>query len=138
MAINMTRKYSKTEVWAVVTQTPPGTPVLDPVNSTPGVTITGSGDYTKSSTIGPYTISGQPVGGVGLLPLQATVAIDGAFRFPVIGASATTPVNTLVYRVTATGLLSLSSASAVAFGKIDRFIGKNSATECSVWTGKAF
>jgi hypothetical protein len=145
MALNMTRKYSsdKTQVWLVPDGTLSGAAVID-INSQPGVALVSEGGATSSTTIGPYTISGIPSGGVGLPDNYATVAIDGAFRFPVVGASNTTPVNTLVYAVisgsTVTGL-TLTAGSNVPFGKVDRFIGRadasdpTSATETSVWLG---
>lgn len=138
MALNMVHKYTKTEVWEVGTNIAPGVAVVA-VPATggapiPAVTITGSGDYTKSETVGPYTISG-PAGGVGLKPTKATVAIDGAYRFPVAGASAATAGNTLVYRTSA-GALTLTAGSNVPFGRVDRFIGETSATETSVWIGR--
>ena len=134
MALNMVHKYHKTEVWEVGTNVPPGKAVKSTTNQ-PGVTLTGSGDYTKSQVIGPYTVSGIPAGGVGLKPTKATVAVDGAFRFPVTGATSATAGNTLVYLLTG-GTLSLTSATgAIVFGKIDRFLGETAATECSVWVG---
>lgn len=135
MTLNMVHKYSKTEVWQVGTAVAPGTAVKSTQNQ-PGVTLTGSGDYTKSSTVGPYTISGIPAGGVGLPSGKATVAIDGAFRFDVTGATSATAGNTPVY-ITPAGVLTLTKGTAVnfLFGKVDRFIGEQSATETSVWVG---
>lgn len=134
MALNMVHKYSKTEVWQVGTNVAPGTAVKS-TTLQPGVTLTGSGDYVKSTTVGPYTISGIPAGGIGLPSGKATVAIDGAFRFPVTGASASTAGNALVYLLTG-GTLSLTpAAGSVIFGKVDRFIGEQAATETSVWVG---
>jgi hypothetical protein len=134
MALNMTKKYTNTEVWEVGTNVAPGTAVRSTTNQ-PGVTITGSGDYAKNTTVGPYTLSG-PAGGVGLKPTKATVATDGAFRFPVVGASAATAGNTPVY-ITPAGALTLTKGTATnfLFGKIDRFIGEESVTECSVYVG---
>lgn len=133
MAMNMTHKFTKSEVWTVGNDVAPGTAVLS-ITDQPGVTLTGSGDYTTSHAVGPYTITGIPSGGVGLLDDQATVAIDGAFRFPVAGASASTPGNTLVY-ITSAGALTLTVGTNDPFGKVDRFIGETSATETSVWIG---
>lgn len=134
MAQNMVHKYSKTEVWQVGTNVASGTAVKSTTNQ-PGVTLTDSGDRVRSQTVGPYTVSGIPSGGVGLPSGKATVAVDGAFRFPVTGASASTAGNTLVYLLTG-GTLSLTSATgAIVFGKVDRFIGEQAATETSVWVG---
>lgn len=143
MATNMTRKYTKTEVWPVPDGTLSGAAVVD-ANSQPGVTLVAEGGATSSTVIGPYTISGIPSGGVGLADNFATVAIDGAFRFPVTGASAATVSNTLVYAVVAGGAvteLTLTAGANIPFGKVDRFIGRadasagTSATETSVWIG---
>lgn len=132
MALNMTHKFTKSEVWPVGTGVAPGTAVLS-TEDQPGVTITGSGDFTKTDVIGPYTISGIPAGGVGLADDDATVAVDGAFRFPVEGATDATAVNTPVY--IAAGALTLTAEGGVLFGKIDRFIGETDAEEASVWIG---
>lgn len=133
MAKNMTHKFTKTEVWTVGNDVAPGTAVLD-INGQPGVTVTGSGDYTTTFAVGPYTITGINDTAGGLLDDQATVAVDGAFRFPVAGASAATPGNTLVY-LAADGTLTLTAGTDDPFGKVDRFIGETSATETSVWIG---
>lgn len=134
MAMNMVHKYSKTEVWQVGTNVAPGTAVRSTTNQ-PGVTLTGSGDYVKSQVIGPYTVSGIPAGGIGLPSGKATVAVDGAFRFPVTGATAATAGNTLVYITPAGVLTTANTAGNFKFGKVDRFIGEQSATETSVWVG---
>lgn len=132
MALNMTHKFTKSEVWPVGTNVAPGTAVLS-TEDQPGVTITGSGDYEVVESYGPYTIT-APAGGVGLAAEDATVAVDGAFRFPVIGADDTTPVNTPVYYDG--GDLTLTQGEGgVLFGKIDRFIGETDAEEASVWIG---
>lgn len=148
MALNMTQKYTKTEVWEVGTNKAPGQPVVQThvtVDGTvlkdapqPGFTITGSGDYAKNATVGPYTISG-PAGGVGLAATRATVAIDGAFRYNVTGATNAVLGGTLVYAVVSGGnvtSLTLTNTGNTPFGKIDRFLGEASATECSVWVGR--
>lgn len=132
MALNMTHKYTKTEVWPVGTNIAPGVAVLSTTNQ-PAVTLTGSGDYERTETVGPFEVT-FPAGGVGLLANQATVAVDGAFRFPVVGASATTDRNVLVY-ITGAGALTLTASTNAPFGKVDRFIGETSATETSVWIG---
>jgi len=134
MALNMTQRYTHTEVWQVGTNVAAGTPVKSTTNQ-PGVTLVDSGDRTRSQgNLGPYTITGIPSGGVGLPSGKATVATDGAFRFPVTGATNATAGNTLVY-LTAGGVLTLTATGNFLFGKIDRFIGEDSNTECSVWVG---
>lgn len=146
MALNMTRKYGRTEVWPVGSNVADGVAVFNSTAANnapqPGVTLTGSGNYTKSTTVGPYTVSGIPAGGIGLNPNDATVAVDGSFRFPVVGASATTVKNTIVYAVTTgtapnlvvTGL-TLTSTGNTKFGKVDRYLGVTTATETSVTIG---
>ncbi len=149
MALNMTQKYTKTEVWEVGTNKAPGQPVLQATSGfpasgsapRPGVTITGSGDYTKSTVVGLVTISVAAgyAGGVGLAATKATVAIDGAFRFDVTGATNAIASGTVIYAVgTAPNVTSLTTTSAgnTPFGIVDRFIGEKSATETSIWVGR--
>jgi hypothetical protein len=139
MARNMTHKYTKTEVWPVVSGVISGAAVTS-ISAQPAVALTSRGDATKSMVVGPYTVSGIPTGGIGLLTNEATVATDGAFRFPVAGVTAATPKNTLVYSVGAAGAavtsLTLTAGTNIPFCKIDRFIGETSATEASVWVGR--
>lgn len=139
MAENMTHKYTKTEVWPVVTGTVSGAAVVSTSASgrIPAVALTDRGDAERTETFGPYDIT-YPSGGIGLEPDQATVALDGAFRFLVTGASASTARNTLVYAVLSTDTvasLTLTAGSNVPFGRIDRHLGETAATECSVWIG---
>lgn len=132
MALNMTQRYTTTEVWEVGSQVVPGKAILG-LNNKPGVTITGSGDLTGTVTTGPYTTTG-PIGAPGLKPTKSTVAVNGAFAFPVAGASSTTPGNTFVY-ITAGGALSLTSGGNTFFGRIDRVIAETGPTQASVWIG---
>lgn len=152
MAMNMTRRYSKTEVWDVGSNKAPGIPVVQTHVTvdgtvlkdapTPGFTITGSGDYVPAGTVvGPYTITAAAgvAGGVGLGNTKATVALDGAFRYPVTGATNAVLGGTLVYAVVSGGnvtSLTLTNTGNTPFGKIDRFMGEDSATECSIWVGR--
>jgi hypothetical protein len=137
--MNMTHKYTKTEVWPVVSGTVSGGAVVSTAASgrIPAVALTDRGDAERTESFGPYDIT-YPSGGVGLQADQATVALDGAFRFDVVGASASTVRNTPVYAVlstdTVTGL-TLTASTNAPFGRIDRFIGEGSSTECSVWIG---
>ena len=140
MALNMVLKYSRTEVWPVVDGTLSGAAVVSTAASgrQPGVALVSEGGATKSETVGPYTISGIPSGGVGLPDNYATVAVDGAFRFPVTGASSSTAVNTPVYAVLSSDTvasLTLTASTNPPFGKIHRHIGETSSTECSVIIG---
>lgn len=152
MALNMTQRYTKTEVWEVGSNKAPGIPVVQThatVDGTilndapqPGFTITGSGDYVPAATVvGPYSITAAAgvAGGVGLAATKATVAIDGAFRYNVTGATNAVAGGTLVYAVVSGGnvtSLTLTNTGNTPFGKIDRFIGEKSGTECSVWVGR--
>ncbi len=133
MSTKMTKRYSKTEVWPVASEVAVDTPLLSTTNQ-PGWALTASGGHTASKTVGPYTVSGILDGGVGLGPLQVTVATDGAFRADVAGASAATARNTIVY-ITSGGALTLTVGTNTKFGKVDRFIGELSATETSVTLG---
>lgn len=140
MSLNMTRRYSKTEVWPVVDGTVSGAAVVSTAAAgrQPGVALTSEGGATRSETVGPYTIGGIPSGGVGLLDNFATIAIDGAFRFNVTGASASTAVNTPVYAVLSSDTvasLTLTASTNPPFGKIDRYIGESGTTDVSVWIG---
>lgn len=113
--------------------TRPGTAGVD-LSDTPYVTITGRGDstWTEQKAFGvSVTKTG---GGVGLPADSATVAVTGTFRFPVTGASATTPNTTLVY-ITSAGALTLTAGSNKKFGKVDFFLGERSATETAVKIG---
>lgn len=139
MATNMTHKYSKTEVWPVVTGTVSGAALVSTSASgrIPAVALTDRGDAERTETFGPYDIT-YPSGGIGLEAAQATVAIDGAFRFAVTGASSATVRNTPVYAVLsgdAVASLTLTASTNPPFGRIDRHIGETVATECSVWIG---
>jgi hypothetical protein len=140
MALNMTRKYTQTEVWPVPDGTLSGAAVVSSSASgrQPGVALTSEGGSTGTlATAGPYTLTG-PRGGIGLLDNFATIATDGAFRFAVTGASASTVVNTPVYAVLSSDTvasLTLTASTNPPFGKIDRYIGETGDTECSVWVG---
>lgn len=150
MALNMTQKYSKTEVWTVPAGTDAGVPVVQATTGAaqadsvlitiPGFTLVAEGADTKSQAVGPYTISGIPSGGVGLPSGKATVAIDGAFRYPVVGATNAVAAGAIVYATVSggavTNLTLTSAAGTVPFGKVDRFIGEASGTETSVWVGR--
>lgn len=78
MATNQVFSYTEAqaEIWTLPSTKGTGVPVIS-IADQPGVTITGTGDYTKSATTGPYTISGIPAGGVGLTGKECSVATDG-------------------------------------------------------------
>lgn len=139
MALNMVTRWKNTEVWPVPAGTESGDAVVSSSASgrQPGVAVTDPGGAERTETVGPYDIT-YPSGGIGLVAGQATVAVDGSFRFPVTGASASTVINTPVYAVLssdAVASLTLTASTNPPFGKIERFIGETAATECSVIIG---
>lgn len=125
MATNAVFPYTETatEIWTFAATTAPGVAVVGGVaGAQPGVTLTGTGDYTKSQVVGPYTISGIPAGGVSLAPKDASVATDGTWEFPVTGGLTTTPQNTLVYAVVSSGVvtgLTLTASTNKPYGKVN-------------------
>lgn len=100
----------------------PGEPVVS-LSGAPAVTITGSGDYTKSEVIsGVGTLSGIAAGGVGLEGKEVTLAFDGTWEFltsSVAGASASTANGTKVY-ITSANALTTTAGSNTLYGSVDR------------------
>ena len=105
----------------------PGIPVKN-LEGASAVTVTGSGDYTVTdATNTPYTISGIPAGGVGLVGKQVTLAEDGTWEFLAADFDSTAPVPATMTQSTAinfkssNGKLTLASVTAgiVAYGYID-------------------
>lgn len=100
----------------------PGVPVVS-LSGAPAVTITGSGDYTKSEVIqGVGTLSGIPAGGVGLEGKEVTLAFDGTWEFltsSVAGASASTANGTKVY-ITSGNALTTTASGNTLYGTVDR------------------
>ena len=139
MAKNMVHPFSRTEVWPVPNGTLSGAAVVSSsaAGRQPGVALVSEGGATRTDTVGPYTVTG-PAGGVGLPDNYATVAVDGAFRFDVTGATSSTAVNTPVYAVLSSDTvasLTTTAESNPPFGKVLRFVGENSNTECVVEIG---
>ena len=91
------------EIWAVTSEVAVGTALLKGTRA--GVAYAPSGGFTSSITVGAITMSGIPVGGVGLDALECSVATDGSYEFPITGATAATANGTLVYAVVASGLI---------------------------------
>lgn len=121
MATNAVFPYSETgtELWTLAATTAPGTPVVGGAGGAqPGVTLTGTGDYTVSQVVGPYTVSGIPRGAQGLAAKEATIATDGTWDFPVAGGDLTTAQNTLVYIKTDNTLTTTVGTNKV-FGKVN-------------------
>lgn len=101
-----------------------GVPVLS-LGGLPAVTLTGSGDYTKTETIAGYgTLSGIPAGGVGLAGKEVTLAFNGTFEFDKDAwASNTLPTTGIsqgakVY-ITSGGDLTTTEGSNTLFGYFD-------------------
>ena len=101
-----------------------GVPVLS-LAGIPAVTLTGSGDYTKSEAIAGYgTLSGIPAGGVGLSGKEVTLAFNGTFEFDKDAwASNTLPTTGIsqgakVY-ITGGGDLTTTVGSNTLFGYFD-------------------
>ena len=100
----------------------PGEPVLS-LGGQPAVTVTGSGDYTKSEVIpGVGTLSGVAAGGVGLEGKQVTLAFDGTWEFDeddVAGLTAATAAQGAAVYITSTGDLTATAGSNTKFGTVD-------------------
>jgi len=103
----------------------PGLPVLS-LGGQPAVTVTASGDYTKSeaSFYAPMTISGIPAGGVGLSGKQVTLAFDGTWEFSAADFTGTDPnpetitQGTVIY-ITSGNLLTTTASGNTRYGTID-------------------
>jgi len=104
----------------------PGAPALSEALK-PVVAVTGSGDYTISTTdYAPYTISGIPAGGVGLEGTETTFAFDGTWEFDegdVEGTTAATMTQGLAIYATGTAagaaVLTTTSAGNTLYGYVD-------------------
>lgn len=127
MATNMYKKYDEhlTREIEVGANVPGGTLVLD--GTRPAVTIAASGGSTRTRTLANgATLTETDKGGVGYRTNCAVVAYDGSWLFPVAGvtagetvAGAGTDRGTKVYRITATGALTLTDTSNTYVGIID-------------------
>jgi len=109
------------EIWKLTAEVAVGTALVNGTRA--GVAYTPSGGHLAApKTVGPVTVSGFPDGGVGLDALEASVATDGTYEFPVTGADATTANGTAVYAVVASGRitgLTLTSSGNTLFGVIN-------------------
>ena len=110
----------------------PGTPVI--VDGRGGVTVTGSGDYTRTVTVGSISqvVTG---GGVGLRDEDATVAFTGSWAFDVVGASDATEPGTPVFLDDGDVTLTPADPDDPQFGVVDFFRGEKSATDTVVKIG---
>lgn len=109
------------EIWKLTAEVAVGTALIN--GDRAGVAYTPSGGHLAAAkVVGPITVSGFPDGGVGLDALEASVAIDGTYEFPVTGADATTANGTKVYATVATGritALTLTASGNSYFGVIN-------------------
>lgn len=132
MTLKIIYKYteSKTRVRTLASTVNENTPVLDPTDSRPAVTITRSGDATTTVTSADVPLGGGVTsitynnGGVGLVGKEVTLAYDGVFEFSGVVSSGTTPAptstaqGTKVY-ITSGGALTLASSGNTFYGEVD-------------------
>ena len=94
------------EVWPVTSEVAVGTALLNGARA--GVAYTASGGFVRTDAVtgAPVTYTGIPSGGIGLDALKASVATDGSYEFPVVGANAATANGVSVYATVASGKIS--------------------------------
>lgn len=99
-----------------------GVPVIS-LSGAPAITVTGSGDYTKSETIlGVGTLSGIAAGGVGLVGKEVTLAYSGTWEFPeadVAGTTAATATQGQKIYITSGNALTTTVGSNTFYGTVD-------------------
>ena len=105
-----------------------GVPVISE-DSLPAVTVTASGDHTRtdSTTYAPITLSAIPDGGAGLTGKQVVLAFDGTWEFLASGFDGTAPTVTSIANGTAinfktsNGKLTTAAVTTgiVAWGTVD-------------------
>lgn len=121
MATNLVYRNTdaKNRVEVLAATHAPGTPVLS-LSGAPAVTVTGSGDYTRSETFpGVGTLSGIPAGGVGLEGKEVTLAFDGTWEFTgITGVTTAAAQGTKVY-ITAGLALTGTASGNTLFGTVD-------------------
>lgn len=104
----------------------PGVPVTFGAGNIPAVSLTASGNGTKTQTtpvIGNVTSVTYTNGGVGLAAGEATFAFDGSFEFAVTGATTGTLNDVEVFIVPVGGALTLTSSGNVHYGWTDYPVG---------------
>lgn len=103
----------------------PGVPVTFGAGNQPAVSLTASGNGTKTVTPNVNGVSSLTYanGGVGLEPTEATFAFDGTFEFPVTGATTSTANDVEVFIVPVGGALTLTSSGNVHYGWTDYPVG---------------
>lgn len=100
----------------------PGVPVTFGASAIPAVSLTASGNGTKTQTTGlaaGVTSITYTNGGVGLAAGEATFAFDGTWEFAVTGATTGTLNDVEVFIVPGTGALTLTSSTNVHYGWTD-------------------
>lgn len=121
MALNLVYKGDdkQNRVETLAATYAPGVPVLS-LGGQPAVTVTGSGDYTKSEVIpGVGTLSGIPAGGAGLTGKQVTLAFSGTWEFTgITGVTTSAAQGTKVY-ITSGGALTGTASGNTLFGTVD-------------------
>ena len=121
MATNLvyrnTDAYNRVETLAATYAS--GVPVLS-LGGKPAVTVTASGDHTRSEVIPGYgTLSGIADGGVGLVGKQVTLAFDGTWEFTgITGVTTSATQGTVVY-ITSGGSLTGTASGNTRFGTVD-------------------
>ena len=118
-----TDAYNRVEVLAATYGS--GAPVLS-LGGKPAVTVTASGDHTRSdaTSFPPFTISGIPDGGVGLVGKEVTLAFDGTWEFVAADFANTDPdpltatQGTIVY-ITSGNVLTTTSSGNTRYGTLD-------------------
>ena len=113
-------KQNRVEVLAATHDS--GVPVLS-LSGAPAITVTGSGDFTKTEVIeGVGTLSGLAAGGQGLKGKEVTLAFSGTWEFPeakVAGVTAAAMTQgTKIYITSALGLTA-TEGSNTFYGTVD-------------------
>lgn len=118
---------AKRELWKLTAEVVVGTALINGTRAGVAYTYSGGSVRTDAYSAAPASLTGLPVGGVGLDALQVTVATDGTYEFPVTGATiaaaaALAANGTPVYAVVASGRitgLTLTVGSNVLWGVIN-------------------
>lgn len=99
-----------------------GTPVLS-LTGEPAVTVTASGDFTRTEEIpGVGTLSGIAAGGASLKGTEVSLAFDGTWEFPeddIAGADIASLDNGEAVYITDANALTLTAGSNTRYGSVD-------------------
>lgn len=131
-ALHIIYKYteSQTRVRTLAATVNANTPVLDPADDRPAVTLTRSGDAVSTVTSATVPLGGGVTsisyanGGVGLVGKEVTLAYDGTFEFAGVVSTGVTPAPTSTAQgdpvyITSGGELTLSSSGNTIYGHVD-------------------